>query len=149
MNFGNESLCFALVDLVRGNLEWFTLTQVICLKRCIHWDYVELLSRICVSVCVCMKEYWALSSQMSAEQSLCTITSGHLGPINTASSVTSSLSVIVSSSVSSLFSLSSTFLSIFLCITCLTYTYFCFSHPTPFSPLMYVWRGRGETKLWG
>lgn len=30
-----------------------------------------------------MKEHGALSRQMSAEQSRCTITSGHLGPINT------------------------------------------------------------------
>ena len=47
------------------------------------WSSSDGSVRVCV--CVCAKEYWALSSQMSAEQSLCTITSGHLGPINTAS----------------------------------------------------------------
>lgn len=68
-----------------GNQRRFKLTQVTCLKRCIQWDYGGALRWICLSVCACVEEYWALSSQMSAEQSLCTITSGHLGPINTAS----------------------------------------------------------------
>lgn len=47
------------------------------------WGALQMGLFECVSVCV--KEYWALGSQMSAEQSLCTITSRHLGPVSTAS----------------------------------------------------------------
>lgn len=69
--------------------------------------------------CVCVKEYWAFSSQMSAEQSLYTITSGHLGPINTASELQLCLFVpyCLFIIVLSLRSISSYFFS-----SCLTYT---------------------------
>lgn len=72
---------------------------------------------------------------MSAEQSLCTITSGHLGPINTASQLRRCLLFFVPHClfiiVLSLKSVSSYFLPLCLCglLSCLTYAHslaFCF-----------------------
>jgi len=83
-----KKLCKLQVNSIRGEVIWINkgymlwATLPMGLYRAARMDLFE---RGSVCACVCEKEYWVLSSQMSAEQSLSTITSGHLGPINTAS----------------------------------------------------------------
>lgn len=91
---------------------------------------------ICVCVCACVKEYWAFSSQMSAEQSLCTITSGHLGPINTVSELQLCLFFFVPYCLFIIVSLLSLFLPLPLSLSVLLFplSHCCFSLSLSFSP---------------
>lgn len=81
--------------------------------------------------CVFVKGNWALSSQMSAEQSLCTITSGHLGPINRVRELQLALFSFVPYClfilVLSFKSISSTSLS--LSVSLLVFSFLSVSHP--------------------